>query len=155
MDNIPNRVDTDYEEKLFSGVDKLRRATKDFVHMNKLTGYTVMNMVQMMSEAKGGRATSAEMREEIAGKWGADPVHPAKVCYDNLAKSILATLSSTTEDGGPPSKRTRWSATSEEDCRVCPKPYNFYNNRGGGRGGRGGTWRGRGGPRGRRGSGFF
>ena len=137
VDHIPNRMEESYEDELFTGVDKLRRFTKDFVHMNKLTSVTVLNTVQMMGELKGGRSTSSEMREEVAEKWGPDPVHPAQPCYDALAKSILALIDSWSSEGQPMPKKSKWAAAASADNRVKPSPGHQAAIRGRGRRGRG------------------
>ena len=131
VDHAPNRSDANFEEELFAGVDKLRRISKDFVHMNKITNITVLNTFQMMCEGQGGRQTTAEMREAVVNKWGPDPVHPSTTCYETLANTIINNAVVPADVQEPPGKRSRWAAPTD-DNRVCPSSQPAQMGRGGG-----------------------
>ena len=139
VNHAPNRNDANFEEELFLGVDKLRRISKDFVHMNKVNNITVLNTFQLLSEGQGGRQTTTEMREAVVNHWGPDPVRPAMTCYNTLAGSILATIAGAADTQIPPGKRSRW-ATPTDDSRVCPSSAPVIRGRGGSYWGR---WAGR------------
>ena len=88
-DHIPNLYEEDYEVKLLTGVDNLRRYGKDAVNYNKLSGVRVLNTLQMMSDLKGGPRTSSKLASEVISLWGDDPVHPSEVLYSKLAENVV------------------------------------------------------------------
>ena len=162
IDHIANRVDEEFEEMLFSGVDDLRRFCKDYLFKNRLGDTIVKNTCQMLCTAGGGRITSKSAREEVAALWGPDPVHPSAECFNNLAANVVlvAVDSADKRNTSPPgrgsyqlSKRPRWldGQAGSEVSPISFQPQFRGRGRGGGggRGGRGHWHRGGGFRRGR------
>ena len=142
--HITNKEDPDFEDTVFSGVDKLRRICKDFVHLNNISNTHVYNTFQLLGDKKGSRSTGATLREEVSELWGTDPVHPSEACYNKIAYEVTQMLSSEKQPPTAAEKQLpqgpRW-LEANEDHQVGPS---FYNHRRGGHGGRRGHGRGRG-----------
>jgi hypothetical protein len=153
IEHVSNLGEDDYEEKLFTGLDSMRRTIKDIIHTSGVVNATVCNGSQLCSGLPGSRLTSQEAKDALAIMWGEDPVHPSEHCYKMLAGEICSLLSnhpsdtSTISTPAPerPLKRPRWLEADSSNM-VAPR----------GASSRGGPWRGkpfyrgRGGPRGGR-----
>ena len=149
VDHIPNRMEEDFEDIIFDGIDGLRRLIKDFLFLHKIPNCSVYNTAQLIVTEDGGRSTSVDTRTALKARWGSDPVHPEEDCFSSLAANILKKLSTTIREAKqkaadlqPSMKRTRWLDTPGVDT-VSPTPTRGrgYGMARGGRGGRG--WRGR------------
>jgi hypothetical protein len=161
--HIPNFHNLDYEKILFDDLSDLRRATKDFLFMQRVKNLAVVNPFLTFGNISG-RHITPEAINAVHPIWGDDPVHPSYECVDRLATFLSnmmipakqedqSAASTTTERSGQPFKRLK-SATEPPSSFVTPRtpggnsrsrPWFFRGS--GGRGGHGGH-RGRGGRRG-------
>jgi len=146
IEHAPNRSEADFDQYLFTGLDGLRRHSKDFLFLHRLKNTAVLNSTQLMVDAVGGAKTMDEAVDCLRDTWGDDPVHPGADCYTNMAEKLLQRFG---EEGGPT------TASSASDCSSAPKRPRWLefpeqgvvqvaNNRNSGQRGRGHThWRGR------------
>jgi hypothetical protein len=154
-DHVSNLSEDDYEANMFSGLDGLRRITKDTLFLGGVRDTTILNTSQLCISQEGSKTTGSDVRDAIAIMWGEDPVHPSRECYSFLAEHLEALIlqpkpggsSSTSTIPERPLKRPRWLEDGSDDLVT---PRNSAGGHGRGRGGRGG-FRGRGGGRGRSG----
>jgi hypothetical protein len=97
-EHVSNIKDPDFEAVLFSGLDSLRRVTKDVLHTSGINNFKVYNTSQLCSAEAGAKMTSASTRDALAVMWKSDdPVHPSEDTYATLASNILHVLEATAE----------------------------------------------------------
>jgi hypothetical protein len=145
--HVTNFANTDFEEKLFGGLDALRRITKDFIFLKKIPNTRVLNPVQIFA-GNSSPTTTTEVITEVKSLWGSDPVHPGTDCFLRLAEFILEEQVHPNLTTTLSSKRHCWSS-SLPATSVSPIVPSETFGRGRARGGRGGP-RGRAGWRGKR-----
>ena len=144
-DHIPNRLEEDFEDVIFSGIDGLRRQIKDFLFLNKIPNCRVFNTAQLIATEVGGRTSSHEVREALKARWGSDPVHPEANCFTSLAANLLTKLrpsenNSESTDPQPVAKKPCW-LDQPGTATVSPSgPYMRGRGFGQTRRGRGGRW---------------
>jgi hypothetical protein len=157
--HIPNFNQPEYEEEMFSGLASLRRVIKDYLFMQHISNFRVLNPFLVFADTSG-RAIQQEAIDAVRDIWGPDPVHPSLDCMDKLATKIMSIVTGeensaeTTSTASvapkaiPPCKRLKWASDT-------PSPFvspNVGRGRGYGHRGWSGQWsRGRGGGQSHRG----
>jgi len=146
VEHNTNKLDEDFEEYLFSGIDGLRRQCKDFLFKNKYSGVKVLNTAQLMCSADGSPSTSQEVKDELTARWGTDPVHPSQELVDVLVENIIKLTAdkgcaASAAHAAPQqqlqqAKRPRW-LMEQSTVEVSPLVYNSTRGRGRGRARRG------------------
>jgi hypothetical protein len=72
---------------MFEGLDNLRRCTKDFLFMQRVTNIKVSNPFLVFG-ASSGRSVCPLTISAVRDIWGDDPIHPDIDCLDKLADFI-------------------------------------------------------------------
>lgn len=68
------------------GLEGLWRHCQDYLFMHRDINVGVLNSALLLTDVAANSAASETNLEALRYLWGADPVHPSRSCYANMAK---------------------------------------------------------------------